>query len=272
MANPGRGAAVIALALAIGAAPSPGDYKRVEEAYAGQLGRQCPAKHLELLSPAELRDALDDYKAHLAVAGRRAMNRTEAQQCATVTMGASCSNMADIKVADDQRMLAALTASICGRFELCHEQSDCEPASADSLLLSIRHDGPARAAAMLSKVQWTTALDEAAAGRADWIDAVAALRSTSDSARSESIDKALSDALLTNPTEVLKLLGTLRDFPGADWFCQDRAIEPNRSDAARHTKTAIASVGQVQAPGLIGLRDRCLASLKAATRSASGRG
>ena len=261
----GRKSCLVFMACLVSAAAPADNSERVGRLYAAQLGRQCPAKHLELLSPADLRDALDSYKGHLSDSTRLAMDRAESRSCRHVTMGASCANIASIEVAAEQQALPALTASICGQFEICRGQSDCDPASARALQQAIRERGAAKTAASLSTADWDIALDEVAAGRTDWIDTVALLREATDASRSEAIDAALSDALLSNPSQVLRLMATRPSFPGVRWLCQDRTIEPTKAESRQHTTTALAAVKSVSDPQLKRVRDECLASLQKAS-------
>ncbi|WP_380785817.1 hypothetical protein [Sphingomonas sp. R86521] len=245
-----------------GAAAPADTLQHVWRPYTAQLGRQCPAKHLELLSPADLRDALDSYTRHVPASVRRAMASADRRSCRNVIAGASCSNAASLSVAEDTRTLPTLAASVCGQFETCREQSDCDPASAHAVEQAIHRNGAAAAAASLSNAEWDIALDEAADGRADWIDAIAALRTATDGARSEAIDGALSDALLSNPVEVLKLLATRTDLPGVPALCEDRTIEPTKAESRQHIAAALAAVGQVSDLRLQRVRVQCLASLR----------
>lgn len=118
---------MIVVASVAGAAAPADTFEHVWRPYTAQLGRQCPAKHLELLSPADLRDALDSYTRHLPAHIQREMASAERRRCRNVVAGASCSNTASLSVAEDTRTLATLAASVCGQFETCRGQSDCAP-------------------------------------------------------------------------------------------------------------------------------------------------
>ncbi|WP_168371693.1 hypothetical protein [Sphingomonas sp. Leaf357] len=134
--------------------------------------------------------------------------------------------------------------------------------SAAGLQREINVKGAAAVAASLSPSGWDVALDAATAGRADWINAIASLRQTTDASRSESLDKAMSDALSTNPSEVLRLIVDRPALPGIMWLCQDRSIEPTKAASSAHISEATAAVRNVADPTLKVARDQCLARLK----------
>lgn len=55
----------------------------VWQIYQVELARQCPAKHLEWLAPADIRDALDDYKSRLSTGLQSAMTTAERHRHST---------------------------------------------------------------------------------------------------------------------------------------------------------------------------------------------
>ncbi|TCP71391.1 hypothetical protein C8J43_102470 [Sphingomonas sp. PP-CE-1G-424] len=93
--------------------------------YRIEIGRQCPAKHLEWLSPADLRDVLETYEASAAPRTHAAMSVAEAGRCATTMAGATCGNLAEIDAVRSARELPAFAKSVCAAFFKCHGQSDC---------------------------------------------------------------------------------------------------------------------------------------------------
>ncbi|KQS49243.1 hypothetical protein [Sphingomonas sp. Leaf198] len=93
--------------------------------YRIEIGRQCPAKHLEWLSPADLRDVLETYEASAAPGTLAAMSVAEAGRCATTMAGATCGNLAEIDAVRSARELPAFAKSVCAAFVECHGQSDC---------------------------------------------------------------------------------------------------------------------------------------------------
>ena len=92
--------------------------------------------------------------------------------------------------------------------------------------------------------------------------AIANLRPGTDAAKAEGIDKALSDALQTNPAEVLTLINSRPNLPRPSWLCQDRAIEPSQTAHQRFVRQAEHAVQAVRTPALHTVRDQCLASLR----------
>ncbi|KQO07144.1 hypothetical protein [Sphingomonas sp. Leaf242] len=93
--------------------------------YRVAIGRQCPAKHLEWLSPADLRDVIETYEASAAPRTHAAMSVAEAGRCATTMAGATCGNVAEIEAVRGAGELPALAASVCAAFVKCRGQSDC---------------------------------------------------------------------------------------------------------------------------------------------------
>lgn len=93
--------------------------------YHVEIGRQCPAKHLEWLSPADLRDVIETYEESAAPRTHAAMSVAEAGRCATTMAGATCGNLAEIEAVRSAGELPALAASVCAAFSKCHAQSDC---------------------------------------------------------------------------------------------------------------------------------------------------
>ena len=114
---------LIAMVLASGAAPS---YQTRMAPYVAELGRLCPDRHADWLSPAALRDVLDDVKAGLPPDQRNRMDRAEATDCADSIAGASCPNLADIRVAGQLGLTRRLAARVCSAVKLCRSPSDCE--------------------------------------------------------------------------------------------------------------------------------------------------
>ena len=73
---------------------------------------------------------------------------------------------------------------------------------------------------------------------------------------------ALSNALQTNPVEVLALISTRSDLPRPDALCEDRAIEPSQAAHQRFVRQAAHAVQAVRTSVVRMIRDQCLASLR----------
>ncbi len=101
-------------------------YGSVMSPYFAELGRQCPDRRLDKLSPADLRDVLDAFKAGLPPDPRSRMDRAETAACADSLAGASCPNVADIRVAGQLGLIRSLASRVCGAFRSCRSQSDCK--------------------------------------------------------------------------------------------------------------------------------------------------
>ncbi len=118
---------VLIAALGSMASAAPADrYQRLWQPLASQLAAQCPTKHLDRLSPAELRDSLDAFKAHRPAIERREMDQAERHHCAGSIAGASCANLGTIEVAERHRQLSRIATQLCGQYAQCRGQSDCD--------------------------------------------------------------------------------------------------------------------------------------------------
>ena len=226
-----------------------------------ELSRQCPASHLERLSPADLRDALDAYKMTLDKPTQAAMDAAEAQHCAGISAGAACANAGDVEVSAQTGRLSDISARLCAQFTRCAAPSQCAERSGQGLIDAVRREGASRVAQSMSEIEWSVAFNQAASGETDWLEAMAALRPATDAGRAESIDSAISHALLPNPAGVLSLLVNHPDLPGAAWYCENRDIGPLSAAARQWVALVRAAVSRVEDPALRARRDECLASL-----------
>jgi hypothetical protein len=114
-------------ALATPALASPtAKYDQIWHGYEFQLAKQCGAKHLGWLAPAELRDVLDDYKQSAPRSVARQMSNAEHRECRDSVAGASCSNVGDIEIAERARIIRQVTTQVCSEYARCREQSDCD--------------------------------------------------------------------------------------------------------------------------------------------------
>lgn len=123
VATPGSAAPQTA---APGSAAPESTYGAVMSPYFAELGRQCPDRRLDRLSPADLRDVLDAFKAGLPPEPRSRMDRAETTACADSLAGAACPNVADIRVAGQLGLIRSLASRVCGAFRSCGSQSDCK--------------------------------------------------------------------------------------------------------------------------------------------------
>ena len=91
-----------------------------------ELGRQCPEKQLQLLSPRDLRDGLDDYMDGLPTDVRATLQKSETDHCSSEQAGVACVNMADILAADQIGRVPELAGSLCVSFLRCRSQGECD--------------------------------------------------------------------------------------------------------------------------------------------------
>jgi hypothetical protein len=100
------------------------------EPYHALLAKQCPAKHLEWLSPGEL-DDLIEVNFHDALPGSLqskldAADRTEKEACANNVAGLTCFNVAYMRAMSDVGLLPSFAKMVCVSGLTCKGQSDCE--------------------------------------------------------------------------------------------------------------------------------------------------
>jgi nucleoside 2-deoxyribosyltransferase len=96
--------------------------------FEGELSQQCPAKQLQMLSPRDLRDGLDDYKGGLTQDQLARLQQAELAQCSSMDAGVACVNLADIAAAGDMGDMTDLAATICTDFLRCRDQGACDHA------------------------------------------------------------------------------------------------------------------------------------------------
>jgi hypothetical protein len=117
-------AAAAALAWSASAQPA-GD---AADRYFAELERQCPDKVLQDLSPADLRDGLDDWISGLSQDTQDQFRQAERAQCSSTDDGANCVNTTDIGSADQRGLTSDLAGSICTGFLRCRGPGDCDHA------------------------------------------------------------------------------------------------------------------------------------------------
>ncbi len=117
---------VAAMAIAWAAqAEAQVDADQARAEYEAELARQCPAKHLELLSARDLRDGLDDYAASLPAEVRGRLQGAEQAGCSSLDAGAACVNAADLAATDGAGRIGELAGWICASFNGCTDQGAC---------------------------------------------------------------------------------------------------------------------------------------------------
>ena len=102
------------------------DPAAAREQFEQALQDQCPQKQLQMLSPRDLTDGLDQYKSGLAADVRATLFKSETDHCSTLDAGASCVNLADIAAAGAVGRMDELVTSICTTFLRCRDQGQCD--------------------------------------------------------------------------------------------------------------------------------------------------
>jgi hypothetical protein len=123
---------VIAGLLALGLAPAAGaqtpdkpspHVRAAVTDYDAELARQCPAKRLDLLSPAALLDAWETFDG--LPAAQKAAEQTAMEKACASANGASCDNMQMLVALHQGKHMPAFAAHVCARPETCTAQSSC---------------------------------------------------------------------------------------------------------------------------------------------------
>ena len=97
--------------------------------YRALVAKQCPAKHLEWLSPGELDDLIEvNFHDALPPALQTkldAADKTEKAACANATGGIVCFNAAYMRAMNDVSLLPRFAKLVCTSGLSCQGQSDC---------------------------------------------------------------------------------------------------------------------------------------------------
>jgi hypothetical protein len=116
------------LAAVAGSAAAQTAFDAARDQFQAELSNQCPEKQLQMLSPRDLRDGLDDYKEGLSPDQLTRMQQAEQTQCSTMDAGVACVNMSDIASAGDMGQMSNLATSLCLDFLRCRDQGVCDHA------------------------------------------------------------------------------------------------------------------------------------------------
>jgi hypothetical protein len=100
--------------------------EEARDLYQSELGRQCPDKHLEMLSQRDLRDGLDQYMQGLPDDVRATLQRSETAHCSSQDAGVSCVNLADVAAANDLGRMQEMVQSVCASFLRCRDEGVCD--------------------------------------------------------------------------------------------------------------------------------------------------
>jgi hypothetical protein len=127
---------VVAIVLALGFAPAAGaqmpdkpspHVRAAVTDYDAELARQCPAKRLDLLSPADLEYAMESFNG-LSAAEMTAEQTAMHKACAHIIAGLSCSNLQMLLTLHQGHQMQAFAAHVCALPQTCTAQSTCSSA------------------------------------------------------------------------------------------------------------------------------------------------
>ena len=101
-----------------------------DDPYRALLGKTCPDKHLEWLSPGELDDLIEvNFHDSLTSALQTkldAADETEKAACANGTGGLACFNAAYLKAMNEVAVLPRFVRMACGAGLSCKASGDCQ--------------------------------------------------------------------------------------------------------------------------------------------------
>ena len=110
-------------------------------------------------------------------------------------------------------------------------------------------------------------LEHVAEGGNGWLHAAAEIAPYTDATFSQGIRVAIADALVVNPTGVLKMMGTEEHF---DEACGYPFVRQTETYMLQHKREALAALKRVQQPALAAKKESCrkqLMDLPTATAS-----
>jgi hypothetical protein len=117
---------IVLLAQFANAAPVR-SYEKAHKPYDELLGRYCPTKHLDMLSPADLNDVIDSFRDSLSSSQKVTLDRIADPKtaCSTTIAGASCANTAYLIAAEKLKLMPKFARMVCNLPVTCQVQSDC---------------------------------------------------------------------------------------------------------------------------------------------------
>jgi hypothetical protein len=91
------------------------------------LARECPSKHLEWISPADLGELIDNFHESLLASQKEKLDlaNDEKTSCAKVMMGMTCGNVAALHAMTKVGLLTTFANKVCASHLICRGQSDC---------------------------------------------------------------------------------------------------------------------------------------------------
>jgi hypothetical protein len=101
-------------------------------------------------------------------------------------------------------------------------------------------------------------LEHVAEGSNGWLHAAAAIAPYTDATFSQGIRVAIADALVVNPTGVLKMIGTEEHF---DEACGYPFVQQTEKYMLQHKLEALAALNRVHQPALAARKESCRKSL-----------
>jgi hypothetical protein len=101
-------------------------------------------------------------------------------------------------------------------------------------------------------------LEHVAEGSNGWLHVAAAIAPYTDATFSQGIRVAIADALVVNPSGVLKMIGTEEHF---DEACGYPFVRQTETYMQHHKREALAALNRVHQPALAGKKESCRKSL-----------
>lgn len=90
-----------------------------------EFARQCPAQHLENMTPGDLELLMEDFEARLTPTEKRLQQELVGKRCALIEAGLSCGNAATAEAYRRLRRLKAFVHEACASGWTCRGFADC---------------------------------------------------------------------------------------------------------------------------------------------------
>jgi hypothetical protein len=118
-------AAVMAWALAVPPAGARTPLQAARQAFEAELGRQCPAQHLENMTAGDLDGLMESFQTRFTPPEIRQVQDAVGLRCARIEAGLTCGNNASLEVYRRQARLKAFVREACASGWSCKAFADC---------------------------------------------------------------------------------------------------------------------------------------------------
>lgn len=187
-------------------------------------------------------------------------SRESMQQCDDLPMTA-------LRYLVSGALLTLVVASVPACFAQSMSSTELRNMTATDFQRHIDEEGPQQFVRRLIKdidphspeePNYDIVLEHVAEGSNGWLHAAAAIAPYTDATFSQGIRIAIADALVVNPTGVLKMIGTEEHF---DEACGYPFVRQTEKYMLQHKREALAALDRVHQPALAAKKESCRKSL-----------